>query len=167
MHNYHFWKILHFLGYRSCSCRCEPSINTLGFKVLSDRNPVSTQDLMPLSEEMESKTLSKVFEDTWDEQEKSPEKSNSQNRLLLCIITIFGRFFISSGIAHVLAGASLQLTPWALKYFQIVIPSRRKISCLLVKRWSLKLCPKFLKIHGMNKRKVLKNLTHKTGYYYA
>lgn len=86
--------------------------------------PVSKADLPNTGDDLRSVTLSDEFEDAWDKQELDPELVQSPKRLLKCLLAIYGRFFMVSGIYHVIAGASLQLTPFALGYFLQVMENR-------------------------------------------
>lgn len=86
--------------------------------------PVSKADLPNTGDDLRSETLSDEFEETWDKQELDPKLVQSPKRLLKCLLAIYGRFFMVSGIYHVIAGASLQLTPFALGYFLQVMENR-------------------------------------------
>lgn len=79
--------------------------------------PVSKADLMPISDSMSSEVLSETFEGAWDAQEHQQTARTSRNRLLRCILGIHWKSFMLSGLLHVIAGASLQLTPFALGFF--------------------------------------------------
>lgn len=86
--------------------------------------PVSKADLPNTGGDLRSVSLSNEFEKAWDKQELDPKQVQSPRRLLKCLLAIYGRFFIVSGIFHVIAGASLQLTPFALGYFLQVMEDR-------------------------------------------
>lgn len=72
---------------------------------------------------MESKVLSDKFEDTWD---RLATKGQSPNQLFKVLYAILGRYFLISGLQHVIAGAALQLTPFAMKYFLQTMESHCK-----------------------------------------
>lgn len=85
---------------------------------------MSRADLPPISKDLGSEGLSESFEAAWDGQETNAKMSQSPNRLLWCLISIHKGSFLKSALCHVLAGASLQLTPFALSYFLEIMEDR-------------------------------------------
>lgn len=86
--------------------------------------PVSKESLLPLGRDMRSKELSDTFEAHWDGQAADAAAAQSPNRLLRCIAALHRGAFVRSAVLHVIAGTSLQLTPFAMNYFLQVMEDR-------------------------------------------
>ncbi len=88
--------------------------------------PVFKTDLIPLSEDLQSEKLFKLFQTQWKRQNSADQVDDKPLSLLWCLWSVFGNLFIISILLHVIAGASLQLTPWALKYFLQIMERRER-----------------------------------------